>query len=185
MGAEYSLINLTITEGRNVNRHTATDETYLKPLFILLMSLLIANNTRAEDTFWNSLSQGKFDFSARYRAAWIVNGRLESCLFIARDHSQLPDRNWLQDLFREQTLDNIDCACLLAGKSVNRSQDTGPIVCSCFGVGRNTILQTIIKNNLTDITRIDEYLQAGTNCGSCIPELRQLLQGNAIPNSVA
>jgi assimilatory nitrate reductase catalytic subunit len=111
----------------------------------------------------------------RYRAADIRNGKLENCLFIARDQTQLPDRNWLQSLFREKTLEKIQRACLLAGRSADKAQDTGHIVCSCFSVGRKTITRAIFEKGFSNITQIGEYLQAGTNCGSCIPELRQLL----------
>lgn len=121
----------------------------------------------------------------RYRAARLVDGKLANCLFIAKDYSQLPEKNWLQDLFHEQTLDKIKRACLLAGKSVNSTVNKGPVVCSCFSVRRNTILQAIIKNNLTDITKIGEYLQAGTNCGSCIPEIKHLLQTSSITINAA
>jgi len=111
----------------------------------------------------------------RYRAARIQDGRLESCLFIAPDHSQLPDRNWLQELFQEQTLDKIERACLLSGKPVNGNKDHGPVICSCFQVRQNTIIRTIIEQNINNVDDIGRLLQAGTNCGSCLPELRQLL----------
>lgn len=110
-----------------------------------------------------------------YRAADIRDGKLENCIFIARDQSQLSGRNWLQSLFKEKSLDKIQRASLLAGKSTDKTRDTGPVVCSCFSVGRNTILKTIAEKNLTDIAAIGSCLKAGTNCGSCIPELRQLL----------
>ncbi len=121
----------------------------------------------------------------RYRAADIRDGKLESCLFIAKDQSQLPDRNWLQSLFKENTLEKIHRACLLAGKSADKSQITGPIVCSCFSVGENTITRTILEKSISNITQIGEYLQAGTNCGSCIPELRQLLATKSAASDAA
>ena len=112
----------------------------------------------------------------RYRAANILDGKLEYCLFIAKDLSQLPERTWLQSLFSEKTFDKIHRACLLAGKNPGKIQDSGPIVCSCFSVGRKTLLKTINEKNITDIIQIGECLQAGTNCGSCIPEIKQLIQ---------
>ena len=111
----------------------------------------------------------------RYRAADIRDDKLESCLFIAKNRSQLPDRNWLQNLFKEKSLEKIQRACMLAGKSPNNSDNAGPIVCSCFSVGRNTITRNIFEKGISNIHQIGELLRAGTNCGSCIPELRQLL----------
>ena len=118
--------------------------------------------------------------TGHYRAARIENGILEACLFIAPHLERLPDRNWLQDLFREQLIDEHARACLLAGRPVTGAGDQGPVVCSCFFVRQNTIIQTILKNNIIDVKEIGILLGAGTNCGSCIPEVRQLLQNNSM-----
>ena len=112
-----------------------------------------------------------------YRAADITGEKLNSCLFTASEHSQLPGRDWLQGLFKEQSLEKIQRACLLAGKAADTSQNCGPIVCSCFSVGRNTLQETIRNNNLMDVAAVGEHLQAGTNCGSCIPEIKQIIRG--------
>ena len=50
----------------------------------------------------------------------------------------------------------------------------GPIVCACFGVGRNTI-NDAIKDGACSAADIGAALKAGTNCGSCIPELKRML----------
>ena len=43
---------------------------------------------------------------------------------------------------------------------------------------RNTITDAIARHRLTTPAQVGERLKAGTNCGSCVPEIRQLL-GNA------
>jgi assimilatory nitrate reductase catalytic subunit len=48
-------------------------------------------------------------------------------------------------------------------------------VCACFGVGLNTIVNAIESQQLTSVEQIGMALKAGTNCGSCQPELRQIL----------
>ncbi len=63
---------------------------------------------------------------------------------------------------------------LLSGKSADGLADAGPIVCACFGVGRNTICDSIAAGART-ATEIGAQLKAGTNCGSCIPELKRLI----------
>ena len=63
---------------------------------------------------------------------------------------------------------------LLSGKSMDGLANAGPIVCACFGVGRNTICDTIAAGART-ATDIGAKLRAGTNCGSCIPELKRLI----------
>lgn len=51
----------------------------------------------------------------------------------------------------------------------------GPTVCSCFGVGRNTICDAIRTQGLSSTGEITACLKAGGNCGSCVPELKRLL----------
>ena len=50
----------------------------------------------------------------------------------------------------------------------------GPIVCACFGVGRTTICDAIAGGAGT-AAEIGAQLKAGTNCGSCIPEMKRLI----------
>ncbi|MES1149403.1 MAG: (2Fe-2S)-binding protein, partial [Bradyrhizobium guangdongense] len=63
---------------------------------------------------------------------------------------------------------------LLSGKSTEGVASTGPVVCACFGVGRATICDTIAAGAKT-AAEIGAKLKAGTNCGSCIPELKRLI----------
>ncbi|WP_419738752.1 (2Fe-2S)-binding protein [Ruegeria sp.] len=66
-------------------------------------------------------------------------------------------------------------------KKVGSQEDGGPIVCSCFGVGLNTIVRAIGTQNIGDVDEIGRLLQAGTNCGSCRPELSGLLAKHSVP----
>jgi len=109
-----------------------------------------------------------------YRAAYIVDDRIAACLFIS-PRPDLPSRSWLADLFAKDALDDSDRAGLLIGHPANPTADPGETVCSCFGVGRKTICNAIAKNNLTTHQQIGQQLKAGTNCGSCIPELKAIL----------
>ncbi|MEJ6392698.1 molybdopterin-dependent oxidoreductase [Gymnodinialimonas sp. 2305UL16-5] len=52
----------------------------------------------------------------------------------------------------------------------------GPILCSCFGVGVNSIVTAIETQNLLSVEAIGAALGAGTNCGSCRPEIADLLR---------
>ncbi|RVU71918.1 (2Fe-2S)-binding protein, partial [Pantoea dispersa] len=53
-------------------------------------------------------------------------------------------------------------------------------ICSCFGVGENTILQAI-KQGCHSTQALGNALNCGTNCGSCLPELKHLLLSVAVP----
>jgi len=85
----------------------------------------------------------------------------------------LPSRQWLAGLFARGRLEASDRASLLAGEPPG--VDAGPVVCSCFGVGRNTIGEAIRARGLDTPAQITAALRAGGNCGSCIPELRRLI----------
>ncbi len=120
-----------------------------------------------------------FDSAAnRYRAARLVDGKLESCIFIGPD-AELPSRDWLSKLFERGALDDAERTSLLTGKPAAGQKDVGPIVCACFGVGLNTLTDAIREQRLASVEEIGAALKAGTNCGSCVPELKALLAGEA------
>jgi assimilatory nitrate reductase catalytic subunit len=56
------------------------------------------------------------------------------------------------------------------------SADPGPIVCACFAVGLRTLHRAIADRRVTSVAEIGAALRAGTNCGSCIPELNAILR---------
>lgn len=120
----------------------------------------------------------------RYRAARIENNRLDSCIFIGPD-SALPERDWLLQLFGDEVLNESDRTSILTGKSASGQHDAGSIVCACFGVGVNILVKTIREQQLTTPEAIGEALHAGTNCGSCVPELRNLIEETLELNNVA
>ena len=112
--------------------------------------------------------------AGRYRGVRLVENRLESCIFIAPTH-ELPARNWLASLFEKDQLSDDDRVSLLTGKPPAAQKDQGKVVCACFGVGENTIIESIQSQKLTTTDDIGKCLKAGTNCGSCVPELKGLL----------
>jgi nitrite reductase (NADH) large subunit len=48
-------------------------------------------------------------------------------------------------------------------------------VCSCHGVSKGEIVQTVHDAGLTDVAGVKACTRAGTGCGSCVPALKQLL----------
>ena len=65
----------------------------------------------------------------------------------------------------------------------------GRIVCNCFNVAETQINEALDANDWINcslpeqvLASMQEKLKCGTNCGSCIPELRRLL--NAVPASL-
>ncbi|MFW3296025.1 (2Fe-2S)-binding protein, partial [Enterobacter quasiroggenkampii] len=66
---------------------------------------------------------------------------------------------------------------LLNGQSVGRATDPGRIICSCFSVGEEAIREAI-AGGCDSVTALGAKLRCGTNCGSCVPELKGLFQDN-------
>lgn len=114
--------------------------------------------------------------AGRFRAAAIMDGQMAACVFIGRAFT-LPARTWLADLFAKDSLDPADRLSILTGRPAPGQVDSGPTVCACFSVGRNTIAEAIRAHHLKTPEEIGTHLNAGTNCGSCIPELKRLLAG--------
>ena len=111
----------------------------------------------------------------RYRAACLQDGRLEAVFFIAPDQ-RLPEREWLSSLFGLPVLESADLAGLLAARPPKgAAANTGRTVCACFSIGEKTIANTIKAQGLASIEAVGLALKAGTNCGSCVPEIRRIL----------
>jgi assimilatory nitrate reductase catalytic subunit len=109
-----------------------------------------------------------------YRGVGVVDGRLEHCLFIGPGH-HLPKRDWLVQLFGRETLSKQERQRLLAGSPGVGQEDAGRTVCACFGVGENTLVKGICGQGLLTPEAIGETFKAGTNCGSCLSEIKQLI----------
>lgn len=103
--------------------------------------------------------------------------RLVACLFLATD-GQLPDRDWLVRRFStiEETLSPL---AVLAGRPTQPQADGGPQICVCFNVGLNTLVNTIRDQKLGTLDEVGDVRQAGTNCGSCRPQIQGLLRAAA------
>jgi assimilatory nitrate reductase catalytic subunit len=63
---------------------------------------------------------------------------------------------------------------MLAGMPPKGQKETGKQVCACFGVGEATI-RDAIRGGCASVDAIGKRLKAGTNCGSCVPELKTIL----------
>ena len=108
----------------------------------------------------------------KFRAGKIIDHRLEGVVFIT-PQCDLPSRTWLSRLFAEDMLTDDMRMSLLAGKAGAGQPDTGAIVCACFGVGENTIKEAISDGSAKTVEKLGDLLKAGTNCGSCLPELKR------------
>ncbi|MFD0981363.1 molybdopterin-dependent oxidoreductase [Tropicimonas aquimaris] len=106
------------------------------------------------------------------RIAFLQNGRLVAALF-ADSGPVGVSRSFLAG-----ELGQIATAEILSGRPGAERPDPGATVCACFDVGVNTILAAIRDQGLRSVEQIGTALQAGSNCGSCKPELQALLDAN-------
>jgi assimilatory nitrate reductase catalytic subunit len=114
--------------------------------------------------------------AVKYRAAWCNAQGLQAVLSVA-PRPQLPSRIALLELFKKARLTAADRLLLLGGRVAaeqGSAVHSDSIVCACFSVTRNT-LKGAIEQGCQDIASLGRRVKAGTNCGSCLPELRRLI----------
>jgi len=111
-----------------------------------------------------------------FRYASIVGRRLDACLFIASEMSSLPSRDALAALLGTRIEPDMRAYLLAGGAPGAAAQSaSGRTICACFGVGLHTLHNAIASRRLTSLAEIGAALRAGTNCGSCIPEINAIL----------
>lgn len=116
-----------------------------------------------------------------YRLARLGGGRLESVVFVGKS-GRLPEPAWLGSLFEKAELTRAERLNLLGGSPPLGQEEAGRTVCSCFNVGENAIVRAIQSQGLSSCAEIGRDLSAGTGCGSCLPELKALLETCGLRN---
>jgi assimilatory nitrate reductase catalytic subunit len=109
------------------------------------------------------------------RIAAFRDGRIEACIFCGPAQNS-PRWEIVRALFDTGVLAERDRRLLLSGRSAEGMAETGPIVCACFGVGLEAIRRAITQGTAVSVAEIGRALRAGTNCGSCIPELQGIVE---------
>ena len=104
-----------------------------------------------------------------HRAVLVRDERLEACIFVATD-TVLPPRGWLVAAFAQRVPSRI---ALLAGGTPNRPPNS-PVVCACHAIDVAAIGRAIAAG-CCNVEAVGAATGAGTGCGSCRPELRDLL----------
>jgi len=101
----------------------------------------------------------------------IADGRLEAVMALGetRDESA---RDRLAPFMAIERLTVDERNALLQGGD---SADRGGEMCACFGVSCAAV-ERAIGDGATTLDAVGAATQAGTNCGSCRPEIRQLLR---------
>ena len=107
-----------------------------------------------------------------HRMAFARDGKLTAALFVSRD-PVLVSRGHVAGLLGGEG--DVFLAGVLAGRPAAHLPDPGPTVCACLNVGLETIRRAIVGDGLLTVAALGAALGAGTNCGSCRPELATLI----------
>ena len=118
-----------------------------------------------------------------YRMAAFVDGRLAGCLFIGPAEAA-PQWDAVKLLFESEHMGEAQRRAVLSGKSTDGLADPGPVICACFGVGLNVIRTALADGVAGNVEEIGKALRAGTNCGSCLPELKRIVADGRIAQTV-
>jgi assimilatory nitrate reductase catalytic subunit len=116
--------------------------------------------------------------SGRRNVALFDDAGLSFALFVAPE-PVLVSRQWAAGLLAAPTMDAARRSQVLAGRPGADLPDTGAIVCACFSVGINTIVEAVAGGCHT-VETVGLALKAGTNCGSCRAEIRDIINANRI-----
>ncbi len=111
------------------------------------------------------------------RVALIAQGRLEAVLFLGRE-GDVPSWQSLASTWEADQLDATTRRFLLSGRTVSGDIDASPNICACFGVTSRAI-QSVIGEGASTPESIGARLKAGTNCGTCVPELSRMISAHA------
>ncbi len=119
------------------------------------------------------------DEAARqHRFASFDGKRLAGALYLAAEPVAV-SRGWAVDRLSAGTLSPDERLAVIAGRPGGGVADRGATVCSCFNVGANQIAAAA-RQGCASVAAIGEALQAGTNCGSCRSEIRQIIDASLL-----
>lgn len=132
-----------------------------------LQSLL--NNKQGKTLQFSSTDQS---LQAVHRYAFVKDSKLDNA-YITAEQLTTHSLDWLQSVL-DLPLDSSIELTLISG-IVEGKLAQGKIICACKQVGINTITEAIQDKGCQSLDSIKECTSAGTGCGSCLPEISNML----------
>lgn len=120
---------------------------------------------------WVMLKENKL---APLRIAGFLDDKL-ICFFVA--DTQL-DKHYNTQFIEDslgKVLSKSSRMQLLSNPKAIGEKDVGATICTCFRVGEKSITAAIESGECDSVESLGAKLKCGTNCGSCIPELKKIL----------
>jgi len=135
--------------------------------------------TFADIREWIELRDSDASF---YSAAGFNRGGLSVVLRVAVAGESVHENRWL-DARLGASCEGSERFAVLAGHPGSGVEDDGRIVCSCYQVGEKVITRAIAEG-CESAAALGAMLKCGTNCGSCVPELNEMLR-QALPSGLS
>jgi assimilatory nitrate reductase catalytic subunit len=110
---------------------------------------------------------------AVYSAAGFLDGRLDGCVCVAPATEAAPQ--WDLAGLAAVAATEDGGRRIPKGEACDYIGETETMVCACFKVGLEAVRQAIRSGGVTNVADIGRTLRAGTNCGSCLPELKRII----------
>ncbi|WP_312411424.1 nitrate reductase [Pseudescherichia sp.] len=112
--------------------------------------------------------------------AW-ADGELQLAFYVHRERPEL-ERQAVVAAFSLSPRTAQQRLALLSGTAGKDKAPAGATICSCFAVGEVTIADAV-RQGCGSVQQLGAKLKCGTNCGSCIPELKKILAEQISLNS--
>nr|WP_321458525.1 nitrate reductase [uncultured Cohaesibacter sp.] len=109
----------------------------------------------------------------RSRYAWFDGEHLVASVFLAKEPVTI-SRDFVSSLLAGNWSSFAQRAQVIAGVPGKETPDKGKIICACMNVGLNEITAAKAKG-CCSVDAIGKATGAGTNCGSCKPEIAEML----------
>lgn len=132
----------------------------------------LLKNTQGKTLQFSNTDQAQ---QAMHRYAFVQDGQLNNA-YITSEHLTTQSLDWLQSVL-DLPLDSSIELTLISG-IVEGKLAQGKIICACKQVGINTITEAILDQGCHSLESIKQCTSAGTGCGSCLPEIGNLLVEN-------
>lgn len=106
-------------------------------------------------------------------------------VLLAGTSQQLMSATWLKQYLEDELDPKLLGRMILSPSKIPpiQIQNKGKIICNCFNVSEQTILKTI-KDSATDLNHeqvfhhLQKITQCSSNCGSCKPEIKRMIEEN-------
>lgn len=112
----------------------------------------------------------------RFRAASVAGDRLDTFVSFSASANEVPSA-WIRGALTRPVSTTAGRRTLLLGEDLGGT-DSGPVVCVCHQVCVQHI-EAAIAAGCLDTTSIGAACKAGTNCGSCIPEIVRMCSAHS------